>query len=608
MRTALALLVTLLLATPATAGTLRLGIFVGNNVGLGDEVPLRHAEREAEELARLFRTLGGIERSRAEVLIGQTAPVLMDKLAVVEGRVQEGVDRGDDVMVVLYYSGHAGDDTLHMNGTELSLALLRTWLTRSPARVKVAFVDACESGAMARSKGGAPAAPLSVGVDEALTVTGTAVITSTGPTELARESDELGGGIFSRALITGLRGAADVDDDGRITLSEAYAYAFAETVRTSAAVGDAIQRPEHLFQLHGTGEVVLTRLADRAAVLVFAEEQEGTYSVISLGTGELVARVDKAPGEQRRLGLPAGRYVVRKVRRTDVLVGEVDLIWGGNRWLADTELASVPLGDALARGGWYGARHGLALQFAVQGPPIANGPVLIGGELAFHGRLSRHWLLSPRLSYGGGFHEVEGADVRLHQIGLDLLFVHLWQKAVADLTVGAGPCVAAHVQYVTWTGTTSGSEDEDGWSTPSLVEGSTTRAQIGPGVALTAGVQFPLGPAAAIDLGVVVRVLAVRIDSTTRFFPSPPATSESSGASDNPAHEPPRTNEPAPNPSPEPHRPGSARYSGRPTSSDASRRRPTRPSSWPDPVPPPIPRPDPHGPEQVDKLRTSLFP
>ncbi len=509
-----------LVCLPARAETLRLGVFVGNNVGLGGEAPLRHAEREAEELARLFRSLGGIERNRAEVLIGQSAGVLTDKLTVVEGRVQEGVDRGDDVMLVLYYSGHASEDALHMNGSELPMDQLRAWLTRMPARVKVAFIDACESGVLARAKGGSVTAPLSLGVNEALTVTGTAVITSTGPTELARESDALGGSIFSRALITGLRGAADNDADGRITLSEVYGYAFSETVRNSAAVGEAIQRPEHNFELHGTGEVVLTRLAEHAATLVFAEEQEGTYSVIALGNGETVARVEKTPGETRKIGLPAGRYVVRKVRRTDVLVGEVDLIWGGNRWLADEELSSVPLGDVLARGGWYGARHAFGVQFVVQGPPLASGPPLIGGELAFHGRLSRHWLLVPRLSYGGGSATAEGADVTLHQVAFDLLALHLWQKAVADITVGAGPCVALHIQQVRWS-EFGYSGDDGGWQSPSVVEGSTRRHQFGPGLTLAAGVQFPLGPAAAIDVGAVVRVLMVRIEGDNHFFPQP---------------------------------------------------------------------------------------
>jgi len=511
----------LLVPRPAAGETLRLGLFIGNNVGLGQEEPLRHAEREAEEMARLFRTLGGVERGRSEVLVGQSADVLRDKLALVEGRVQEGTDRGDDVMLVVYYSGHASAETLHMNGTELPLDDLQSWLARLPARIKIAFVDACESGTLARAKGGTVAAPLNIEVNDSLTVTGTAIITSTGPTDLARESDSLGGSIFSRALITGLRGAADDDQDGRITLAESYRYAFAETVRGSAATGESIQRPEHLFELRGTGEVVLTRLAAHAATLIFAEEQEGTYSVIGLGSGETVARVEKQPGDLKKIGLPAGRYVVRKVRRTDVLVGEVDLIWGGNHWMADDQLSSVPLGDALARGGWYGARHAFGLNFVVHGPPMVEGPVMIGGELVFHGRLSRHWLLSPRLSYGGGERELHGATVHLHQIALDVVFQHLWQKAVADITVGAGPCVAFHIQHARWTGVETQSFDNPGESVQLVEDGDALRTQFGPGVTVTGAFQFPLGSAAAFEVGGLVRVLMVRVDGKNQFFPQP---------------------------------------------------------------------------------------
>jgi hypothetical protein len=47
----LALLLALLLSTSAHAETVRLGLFVGNNVGFGEDAELRHAEREAKDVA-----------------------------------------------------------------------------------------------------------------------------------------------------------------------------------------------------------------------------------------------------------------------------------------------------------------------------------------------------------------------------------------------------------------------------------------------------------------------------------------------------------------------------------------------------------------------------
>ena len=47
----------LLVALPAEAKTIRMGLFVGNNIGFGDDEPLRHAEREAS--AALLRACFG---------------------------------------------------------------------------------------------------------------------------------------------------------------------------------------------------------------------------------------------------------------------------------------------------------------------------------------------------------------------------------------------------------------------------------------------------------------------------------------------------------------------------------------------------------------------
>lgn len=53
------------------------------------------------------------------------------------------------------------------------------------------------------------------------------------PTSPAHESDRLRSSFFSHHLITGLRGAADADGDERVALSEAYDYAYRQTLRSS---------------------------------------------------------------------------------------------------------------------------------------------------------------------------------------------------------------------------------------------------------------------------------------------------------------------------------------------------------------------------------------
>ena len=49
------------------------------------------------------------------------------------------------------------------------------------------------------------------------------------------ESDLLGGSYFSHHLASGLLGDADRSADGRVTLAEAYAYAYERTVADTAS-------------------------------------------------------------------------------------------------------------------------------------------------------------------------------------------------------------------------------------------------------------------------------------------------------------------------------------------------------------------------------------
>ncbi|MBN8527391.1 MAG: hypothetical protein J0M02_18825, partial [Planctomycetes bacterium] len=53
---------------------------------------------------------------------------------------------------------------------------------------------------------------------------GTVVIAASGGDELSYESDDWKGGVFTRSLLDGLDGAADLDKDGRIQLGELRAW------------------------------------------------------------------------------------------------------------------------------------------------------------------------------------------------------------------------------------------------------------------------------------------------------------------------------------------------------------------------------------------------
>ncbi len=486
----------------ARAETVRVGVFVGNNIGLGEDAELGYAEREARDMARLFQQMGALSRERTLLLEGAGAAEVREAVYQTEAQIREISARGDAVMLIFFYSGHASADGLHLSGSLLPMAVLRRWLESSAAEVRVAFVDACGSGVLTRSRGGTPVSAVEILVDDTLTLSGLAVITSTGPAEIAREADSFGGGVFTQALLSGLRGSADTNGDGQISLEEAYAYARTQTI-TDTAAASSIQRPEHRYDLEGVGEVVLTRIPSRAAGLLFPEELEGTYTVVSVSTGLVVARIEKVAGEQRRLALPTGRYLVRKVRQDDVLLAEVDLVWGGDRWVEDAQMDSIALGDPLARGGWNLRPLRLSLHATAASPLISGTPGHLGAEAEVR------YLLRPGLGITGMVGGARGAQggwgsdlvtTSSRLAGGVLIERHLPRL---DLSVSGGLHAAWLTQRLDYYDYDEG--DIEG------VEVFTATA-LAPGAWAGGAVHLPLGPVFGLQLGARGSIFRAEVD------------------------------------------------------------------------------------------------
>ena len=123
---------------------------------------------------------------------------------------------------------------MHLGTTRLDFTRLTSLVDQAGATLKVLVVDACRSGELTRVKGARPVQPFKIVSAERLKSEGNAIITSSAAGEDAQESDRLGGGIFSHHFMMGLRGAADRTGDRTVSLSEAYRYAYDQTLRTTS--------------------------------------------------------------------------------------------------------------------------------------------------------------------------------------------------------------------------------------------------------------------------------------------------------------------------------------------------------------------------------------
>ena len=234
-------------------------VVIGNNRGDADEVQLLYGERDAREFAEVLRTQGNIASDRLRILIDENAETVRRTLVGINAGLRARAVGGKQTALLVFYSGHAGADALHLRGTRLPIEELRGLLSGSPATMRILVVDACRSGSVTRVKGVRAAPEFAIRLEDRVEAEGTAMISSSTAGESSQESDRLRASFFSHHLVNALRGAADRNGDGRVTLSEAYAYSYSETLRSSGQTL-SLQHPTYAYDVKGSGDLVLTTL------------------------------------------------------------------------------------------------------------------------------------------------------------------------------------------------------------------------------------------------------------------------------------------------------------------------------------------------------------
>lgn len=308
---------------------------------------LKYAESDARAFASVMQELGGV---RADDLVLALNPSLT-RFQAAFARVQEmmslpraGEERRE---FLIYYSGHSDDEGLILGAERLSWEELRERLTDIPADVKVAILDSCSSGSLTRAKGGV-ARPAFL-FDASMDMKGHAYLTSSSAEEAAQESDRIGASFFTHFLISGLRGAADTVGDGVVTLNEAYAFAFQETLSSTEKTQYGPQHPAYDINLTGSGDLVLTDLRAASAKLRVADDVSGRLYIRD-SRGLLAVELDKAEGQSIELGLSPGSYKIVVDGASGRLGTTLRISAHQRATLSKSSLRPVPADRTTARG------------------------------------------------------------------------------------------------------------------------------------------------------------------------------------------------------------------------------------------------------------------
>ncbi len=442
MRRFLILLLLLMWCRPAGADwppgeAIPYGLVVGHNNGGDDMERLHYALRDAEKLRDVFIELGKLDPDRVWTVLGGDADDVRAAMAEIEDTVGQAKESGQTVLLLFYYSGHAKDGQLCLGDSRLAMKELKRWLKDSAADVRVAFIDACQSGEITRLKGGV-LAPSMVEVEH---TRGHIIVTSSSASEGSQESDEIGGSFFTHFLVSGLRGDADASGDGTVSLREIYEYSYNRTVNRTASTRGGTQHPTYGFQMAGRGEIPLTRTAALDSGLTFPAGLCGVYLVYDLDGQRIAAELNKQAGQERFIAVPPGRYLIKKRRAHDLLLGRLDVLENQKVTVKDEEFESMAFEDDTTKGlvkvrerTWqvgYSLRMGAEAFFdAPTRDDLFYTSAQVGLQVAFHDLLARNLSLAVDFMLAGGKDDTE--------VELDSGLVQVVDTTFFRLQIGAG--------------------------------------------------------------------------------------------------------------------------------------------------------------------------
>ena len=338
-------------ATPAPGPSVRLRRFVllaGVDDGGPTRVRLRYAASDAHAMGKVLQSLGGVAADDIVFVSAPSRAAFDAGFADIEQRLRAGATPGVRRELLVYYSGHSDEDGLLIGRDRVGYDELRNRVQRAPAELRVVILDSCASGAFTRRKGGVKRPPFLL--DASTDMRGHAYLTSSAADERAQESDRIAASYFTYYLVSGLRGAADVNQDRRVTLQEAYQFASQETLARTERSQAGPQHAAYEFDLAGTGDMVVTDVRQTQSGLVLTPELGGRITVRE-ANGTLVAELRKPAGNTIELGLEPGAYVVAMDSGSTIFQAKVALTAGKHTSLAATSFQAAPAREAtVARG------------------------------------------------------------------------------------------------------------------------------------------------------------------------------------------------------------------------------------------------------------------
>jgi hypothetical protein len=281
--------------------------------------------RDAEDFARVLKS--------ADIAGFDNVITLMNENI---SKVNETVDdffalKKPDDLLVFYFSGHGVRDEFgalylaikntnraRLRSTAIRADYIREAMDQSRSKRQVLILDCCNSGAFAQGTKAEIGGTMGTATTFEGTGYGRVVLTASDATQFAWEGDKLIGetsdSLFTHFLVKGLKGEADQDGDGKITVDELYDYAYEQIINITPK-----QTPGK-WSYKQQGEIVLrqsTRMEDIKPVSLpdqLTSEIENPYPEVRMRAVQQLAKLLSG----KNLGLArSARDALERIEKED---------------------------------------------------------------------------------------------------------------------------------------------------------------------------------------------------------------------------------------------------------------------------------------------------
>ena len=414
----------------------RFAVLVGNDEGIGGDPRLRFSESDTAQLAELLVRLGGFARERTSILLARTAGDLRLTLADLTARLRS---TPGDHLVLIYYSGHADAQSLHLGSSLFPLPQLRDAVEALPASTRVLVLDACQSGVLTVPKGGHPGPGFDVELGKG-EIKGLAILAASSGSELAQESDQLRASVFTHFLQLGLSGLADRNRDGNVSLGEVFDYTADHTLAATMGTTTGPQHPTFRVDLSGRDDLILTRPGMAGPGYGRLRLDVPGWYFVRRSDGAIAAEI--ITNGEDSVALAVGQYEITRREQDALDVATVMVGDGAAATVSGAPTHVVAFGRMVRKGQGPTVAYGMALSTAVRSS-IENLGISAGAGLVGRVDLRK---VSFELRFGAGWAEQASDHLSSTTRELSLAGAALRAWDAGQLARGAGLSFAFGVE------------------------------------------------------------------------------------------------------------------------------------------------------------------